>query len=244
MTKSQPKAAGRAQKAAELRAAQARSERKRRLLMIGGVAAVFVLIVGGAITVTLLNQDEVDAPSAGADSEYGVTIGEEGADHEVVIYEDFLCPICGQLEGASNDGLTQAAADGKVLVEYRPIAILTQFGDYSVRSANAFRVVLEEAGPQEAKEFHDLLFENQPEEGGPYPSDDDLVGWAVEAGADEAAVRDGIESLEHEDWVQDATDAAVDAGVQGTPTVLLDGEVFQDGRSWTDIGQNLVEAVE
>ena len=238
------KAAARAAKAAELRAAQERAEKRRRFLMIGGVAAVFVLIVGGAILVTVLNQKDVEAPDAGQ-GDYGVSIGDPDADHTIVIYEDFLCPICGQLEAASNDGLTEAAADGKVLVEYRPIAILTRFGDYSVRSANAFKAVLESAGPEEAKKFHDLLYDDQPAEDDPdsHYTDDELVDLAVEAGAKESDVRDDIEDLTYEDWVDDATKAAEDAHVQGTPTILLDGEQFTDGSSYTEIGENLVEAV-
>lgn len=239
------KAAARAAKAADLRAAQERAEKRRRLLMIGGVAALFLVIVGGAILVTVLNQEEVDAPGAGQ-GEFGVTIGAPDAEHEVVIYEDFLCPVCGQLESTSNEGLAEAAADGRVQVEYRPIAILTRFGDYSVRSANAFKVVLEEAGPEEAKEFHDLLFDDQPAEDDPdsHFSDDELVDLAVEAGATEADVRDGIEDLAYEDWVDDATEAAVEANVQGTPTIILDGEPFAEGGSYAEIGENLVEAVE
>jgi protein-disulfide isomerase len=239
------KAAARTAKAAELRAGQEQAEKRRRLLMIGGVAALFLLIVGGAIAVTILNQKDVDAPGAG-EGEYGVTIGDADAAHEIVIYEDFLCPICGQLEAVSNDGLAKAAEDGKVLVEYRPIAILTQFGDYSVRAANAFKAVLEAAGPEEAKAFHDLLYEDQPAEDDPdsHYTDDELVDLAVEAGATEADVRDDIEGLAYEDWVEDATAAAADAHVEGTPTIVLDGELFADGGSWSEIGQNLVEAVQ
>ena len=237
--------ASRAAKAAELRAAQQRAEKRRRLLMVGGVAALFVLIVGGAILWTVLSQEDVEAPDAGQ-GDYGVSIGDPDAEHTLVIYEDFLCPICGQLEAAANEGLAEAAADGKVLVEYRPIAILTRFGDYSVRSANAFKAVLETAGPEEAKKFHDLLFEDQPAEDDEdsHYTDDELVDLAVEAGATESDVRDDIEDLAYEDWVDDATQAAVDANVQGTPTIVLDGEQFSDGSSYEEIGENLVEAVQ
>jgi protein-disulfide isomerase len=239
------KSAARAAKAAGLRAEQEHAEKRRRMLMVGGVVALFLLIIGGAILVTVLNQEDVEAPDAGQ-GDFGVTIGDPDAEHTVVIYEDFLCPICGQLEAASNEGLAEAAADGKVLVEYRPIAILTQFGDYSVRSANAFKAVLEAAGPEEAVKFHDLLFDDQPAEDDPdsHFTDDELVDLAVEAGATEADVRDDIEGLTYEDWVDDATEAAVDANVQGTPTIVLDGEQFADGGSYTEIGENLVEAVE
>ena len=241
---SSSKAATRAAKAAELRAAQERAEKRRRWLMIGAVAAVFVLIVGGAIAVTLLNQEEVDAPGAGA-SDYGVTIGDPDADHTVIIYEDFLCPFCGQLEKQTSEELAELAADGKVFVDYRPFDLLSgSFGDYPIRAANAFAVVLEESGAETAKEFHDLLYEEQPAEGGPYLSDDELVDLAVEAGAEEADVRDGIESLAMEDWVTGATEAAADANVTGTPTVILDGEPVTGYRSVDDLADQIIEAVE
>lgn len=235
------KATARAQKAAEMRAAQAKREARRRLLTIGGVVLAMVLIVGGAIGVSLLTKKDVEATAAGA-SDYGVTIGETDAPHEVIIYEDFLCPFCGALEAETRDDLAELAAEGKVLVEYRPFDLLSQsFGDYPIRAANAFAVVLEESGPEVAKEFHDLLFENQPSEQAPDSlSDDDLVDLAVEAGATESDVRDGIEDLAQEDWVTAATKEAQDAGVTGTPTVLLDGEVFDDGRTVQDLADNLI----
>lgn len=238
------KAAARAAKAAELRREQSRAEKRRRLLMIGAVAALFVLIVGGAVVVTVLNKDDVDAPSAGSD--FGLSIGDKDAPHQVVIYEDFLCPLCGQVEAASHKGLAEAAAAGKVYVEYRPIAILTQFGDYTTRAANAFKVVLDESGGDVAKKFHDLLFAEQPAEDDEdsHFTDDELVDLAVQAGADEDAVRPGIEDLSQEQWVKDATAAASDAGVKGTPTILLDGKSFEEGSSWSDLGKQLVEAVQ
>ncbi len=140
--------------------------------------------------------------------------------------------------------LARLAADGKVQVEYRPFDLLSDsFGDYPIRATNAFAVVLEESDPEVAKEFHDLLYEHQPAEGGPYPSDDELVDLAVEAGAEEGDVRDGIESLAMEDWVMQATEAAHDANVQGTPTVLLDGEQMTGYSSVEDLADQMIEAV-
>jgi len=245
---SNSKAAARAQKAAELRAAQRKRENRRRVLTIAAVVAAMVLIVGGAIGFSVWKQDKdeqklEDAVSAA--SQYGVAIGPEDAPHDVVIYEDFLCPYCGELERASRDDLARLAGEGKVRVEYRPFDLLSRLGDYPIRATNAFAVVLEKSGPEVAKEFHDLLFENQPSEDDPGSvTDDDLVAYAVEAGAVEADVRPGIEGLSHRDWVTEATDEAMAAGIQGTPTILLDGEVFQDGRTVEDLAANLVAALE
>lgn len=251
MASSSSKASARAEKAAAERAAQAKREARRRILTIAGVVAAMVLIVGGAILVgkvqTDKEKDELEAgiPAAGAD-DLGLVIGDADAPHQVVIYEDFLCPICGQVEATSHEGLAAAAEEGKVLVEYRPIVILDRFGTYSERTASALKVVLDASGVEVAKTFHDLLFERQPEEGDDdaYFTDEELVAMAVEAGAEEADVEDGILDHAESDWAADVTQQAIDAGVTGTPTVLLDGEVFDDGGSWAEIGENLVKAVE
>lgn len=224
---------------------QQRQEARRRNTMYAVVAGVLVLVlVGGFVWMRSNNAaNDIDAPAAGSD--HGLTIGPAGAPHEVVIYEDFLCPFCGELEAASRDGLAQAAADGKVQVEYRPFVLLSQLGDYSQRATNAFAVVLDASGPEVAKSFHDVLYENQPEEtASSFPDDDQLVAWAVEAGATEADVRPGIEGMTQQDWVDAADQAATDAKVPGTPTILLDGKSFSEGSDMTEIGNSLVDAVQ
>ena len=233
--------ADRAARAAAAMAEQRRQEQRRRNIMVGGVVLAILVIVGVGFVISrsLDTTTDVSAPAAG--SEFGLTIGPDDAPHEVIIYEDFLCPYCGELEAASRDDLAQLAADGKVRVEYRPFNLLSQAGDYSARSAGAFSIVLDKAGADVAKKFHDLLFENQPEESGPFPSDSDLVDLAVEAGATESDVQGPIEANDGADWVDAATKAAEKAGVSGTPTVLLDGQVFTDYTNMQDLASNLVD---
>jgi protein-disulfide isomerase len=224
-------------------AEQQQAERKRRNLMVGGVVAVvLVLIVGGYfLSRSLDTTDDVSAPTTG--SRFGVTIGPDDAPHEVVVYEDFLCPFCGEFEKLTREDFAQLADDGKLRVEYRPFNLLSQAGDYSERSAGAFSIVLEKSGSDVAKRFHDLLYENQPAESGPFPDNSKLADLAVEAGAKEADVRKPIENNKGRAWVEKATRAALDAGVRSTPTILLDGEVFNDGTTIDDLAQNLIDKV-
>ena len=232
----------RAERAAAALKEQQRAERLRRTLMIGGVVVVILAIVLGGFLINRARDTSADvsAPPAGSGS-FGVTIGEKSAPHSVVIYEDFLCPYCGELEKRTRDDLAQLADDGKVQVEYRPFNLL---GDgeksYSYRSAGAFSIVLDKSTPEVAKKFHDLLFENQPDESGPFPKSSELADLAVEAGADESAVRSAIEGDEGADWVTTATAAAQKAGVQSTPTILLNGEVFQSGTTIDDLANDLI----
>jgi protein-disulfide isomerase len=222
---------------------QQRAERRRSTLMIGGVVAVILAIVVGGFLINRARDTSADvsAPPAGS-GDYGVTIGQKDAPHTVVIYEDFLCPYCGELESASHEDMAKLAEEGKVYVEYRPFNLLET--DYSVAAAGAFKVVLDAAGPEVAKKFHDELYADQPEESGPYPDTSWLVDKAVEAGADEDAVRSGIEDGKGEAWVADATRAAHDAGVNSTPTIVLDGKVFQDGRTPDELAQNLIDQLQ
>lgn len=221
--RAEARAAQRAERLAELER-RAKAARRRRHRMVGGVVGALVVVV--AIVLVLVSRSNDIEASAAGESDYGVTIGPADAPHEIVVYEDFLCPGCGQLEAATHDQLTALAEDGEVQVDYRPFVLLDRLGTYSARATSAFGVVLDTSGPEVAKRFHDLLYSDQPaEDADPYPDAQWLVDKAVEAGADEAAVTPGIEAGEN-DFAREATREAEAAGVDSTPTVLLDGEVF------------------
>lgn len=236
----------RSERAAAALAEQRRRERNRQFAVVGGVVLAIVLIVGVGVWIqTTRDPTQVagggkDVPAASG-SDYGIAIGEEGAPHEVVIYEDFLCPFCGEFEKASREDLAQLASEGKVYVEYRPINFLSRFSDYSERATSAVFAVRDEDGAATAKKLHDLLYENQPSEEGPFPSDEDIVKLAVEAGADEAAVTQALDEESQKTAVANATDEASKAGVRATPTILLDGSQFTDGQTVDDLASNLAD---
>lgn len=236
--------AARTQRTAAALEAERRRNRNRQLASVGAVVLVVVLVVGALYVFWPSNDSsDVDAAPAGA-SEYSLGVGDPEAPTEVVVYEDFLCPFCGQFEAASGDELQRLADDGQVYVEYRPLNFLSRIGDYSERATNAFAAVLDSEGPEVAKTFHDALFANQPSESGPFPDDDALVQLAVESGADEESVRPAIEDLAFEDWVDQATQEASEAGVSATPTILVDGEPFTDGQTVEELSANLISTIE
>jgi protein-disulfide isomerase len=233
----------RAERAAALLAERERQEKRRRTLTVLGIVLGLVLVVAAGFLVNRLRDTSNDVSTV-ADASYAVSIGPEDAPHEIVVYEDFLCPYCGELERATHEELAALADEGKVRVTYRPFVLLGNISDYSERTAAAFGVVLDASGSEVAKEFHDLLFANQPSEAGPYLDDDELVALAVEAGADEDEVGDAIRDLDGQDFAEAATAEAEDAGVRSTPTILVDGQVFNDGRTMDELAENLVAAVQ
>jgi len=215
-------------RAAAIRAEQDRRERRRRSLAVTAVVVVVLALVLVIATVVRSSQDSsggTATPPAGAVGRYAVPAGKASAPVKVVVYEDFMCPFCEQFESAGRTSFARDIAAGTVQFQYHVLSFLNRSSStrYSTRSANALAVVLDASGAGVAERFHDLLFDNQPEEGGAGLSDAKLVDLAVQAGATASAVRPGIDDLAFEDWVGDVTDQASKDDVTATPTVVVDG---------------------
>jgi protein-disulfide isomerase len=229
----------RAARAAAIQQAQVTKERNRKILI---TVAVMVLLAGVVVAGVLLSGSNSSTPDSKGAPEVSVdgaalVLGEGDSDvTKVVIYEDFLCPYCREFETASRDLLHTSAARGDVVVEYRPFQLLPDH--YSARSLTAWGAVLQDGTPEQALSFHDLLFDNQPYESAQdKPGVTELTSLAKEAGVDDPEV---LDSLGKEDpaFVAEAGQDARDAGVQSTPTVLVDGEELQ-GESITQMVRTL-----
>lgn len=236
MTKKKSNATRRAEqlaaseRAAAIRREQERKERRRRTIAVSAAVVgvlTLLLAIGYVVQSSRDTTGQTATPPAGVVEEYAVPRGDLEAPVTVTVYEDFMCPFCGDFEAATAPVLEKYIADGDVQVHYRVLSFLDRYSsgtDYSTRAMSALGVVLDEEGPETAAKFHDLLFENQPAEGSEGLSDDTLVELAIQAGADVDAVDTPIRELKFEQWVQNATDAASKEGVNSTPTVLVDGE--------------------
>jgi protein-disulfide isomerase len=236
----------RAERAAAALKERQRRERRRQILTLVGVLAAIALIVAGGFVVNSMRDDSVKTaagiPPPG--SSYGLTIGPSSAPHQVVVYEDFLCPFCGQFEAAGHEQLAQLAADGKVQIEYRPIVFLSQLGEYSARSTLIWTLVKQQDGNDVAEKLHDLLYANEPSEEGPFPSRDDLYQLAAQAGANAEDLKKAVDAGDGVDDVAAATNSATDLKIKSTPTVILDGKPFTTGASAGDLATNLIKALQ
>ena len=253
----------RAALAAKMVAEQKAKQRRATLLKVAGVIGAMAVIIAVCVVVGIkAGGDSGDAADQklvpAGDSKYGMTVGDATAPHQVIMYEDFLCPVCQAFEQADGDQLQKLADEGKVYLDYRPFHLLSP--DYSTQAANAFFVVWKESGEEVALKFHDLLYYcpnsdhtaatcNQPDEQTPSvaPNGNDslqnLVDLAVQAGADKDDVETKILNGENDSMVTKATNEAYAAGVNGTPTVFLDGEQVQ-GTTVLEVAQNLLKALQ
>ena len=204
----------------------ARRERNRRMAITTGILVLLALVIATGVCVTSGSSTTPDPSAtrtpAAHRGDHSLVVGAADAPVKVVVYEDFLCPYCREFEAASRATLRDAAEKGTAVVEYRPFHLLQD--DYSTEALTAWAAVLEKGTPEQALQFHDLLYENQPyESDSNKPSVDDLAALAKKAGVKESSILDAMKQS-NQSFVDAADKSATDADVQGTPTVLYDGK--------------------
>jgi protein-disulfide isomerase len=221
------------ERAAAIRKEQERKERRRRTVVITaviGVVLALLLAAGYAVQSSRDTTGQASTPPTGVVDKYAVPRGQDSAPVTVTVYEDFMCPFCGDFEGESRSVLKKYVDAGDVQVQYRVLSFLDRASsgtEYSTRAMSALGVVLDTSGAEVAGKFHDLLYDNQPAEGSNGLSDDQLIELAVQAGANKDDVSGPIRSVRYEQWVKNATDDASKLGVTSTPTVLVDGKKLE-----------------
>ncbi len=233
---------GRRERAAAIQKQSARSERNRRMGIVGGVVVVLAIIIAGGFWYSQKGpSSDATVPSAGSvpaqAADVGVklggsggstaptlVIGKKSAPVKVTVYEDFLCPYCREFEMSSRDFLHADAKKGLVQVAYRPFHLLPEH--YSIDAMNAYVSVLQNSSPDTALKYHDLLYDNQPyEQSSSFPGASQLGDWAAKVGADKGSVESAVNSADPT-YLNTADGLAKKAGVKGTPSVYVDGKLL------------------
>jgi protein-disulfide isomerase len=144
-----------------------------------------------------------------------------GAGPAVDLYIDFLCPFCRSFEEESGTELEALVAAGLGSLVYHPLGFLDRLSTtrYSSRAAAASGCASDR---RRFMEYKNALFANQPEEGGPGLSDDQLTQLGLALGLDPGFAR-CIGEHRYLDWAAYVTTRAVERGVTGTPSVFVDG---------------------
>ena len=117
--------------------------------------------------------------------------GKAGTDPvEVVIYEDFQCPVCKAFEQANGAFLDEAVKNGDITIEYRLLTFLDRASPnkYSSRAGSAALCAFDAGGGEAYKKVANLLWANQPAEQTAGPEDPALVETLKQAGVSGDAV--------------------------------------------------------
>ncbi|MEV0974851.1 DsbA family protein [Microtetraspora glauca] len=150
------------------------------------------------------------------------------------VYEDYQCPYCRDFERLNGGVVREWAVQGKVAVIIHPFTV---FGENTrVTRDNSRRALMASlcvTDPRKWLDFHDALYSHQPEEtleGG--FAVEELVGYAKGIGIAEAEFTTCLNSQETADRADALSKLAFARGVQGTPTIRLDGRDLDWSTSW------------
>lgn len=219
------------------------------LITVIALIAVAVVVLGGVIWMAQRGgeanpitfgetQDELIQIS-----DTGVmAVGEPDAP-TIQVWEDYMCPACGNFEAQYGDSIAQAIEAGRLRAEFHTLNFLNAqsgSGEYSTRALAAIQCVAAKDTLPVFLTVKGAFFTNQPAEGGGDLSARELATIAEDAGANADAV-ECIGNVETNGGMDKAADSADNAQKSiraitsqvSTPTVAFEGEVVDlTNASW------------
>lgn len=183
--------------------------------------------------------------------------GNKNAKVTLIEFADFQCPFCGAVTGLSPNNpvasqlkgqdptwspylpgiMEDYIKTGKAKFAYRDFAFL---GAESNDAANAARCANDQG---KFWEYHDKIFSNQSGENKGTFSKDNLKKFGVELGLDIPKFNDCVDKNTHQSEVSADTSAGRAAGVNGTPTLFVNGRPVSGAVGYLQVKQIIEEAL-
>jgi protein-disulfide isomerase len=201
------------------------------------VIAMVLLVVATGVGFSLMSQNNKQNASLAAldgfmanaafassiDVENGSAITfNPGLAKTVDVWEDPQCPVCKYFEDANNEYLDDLIREKKATVRFHVLSFL---GDESVRAANASFCAAEEG---KYIDFHKALYRVQsPLENSGFWSNETLIAIGNKVGITSEKFATCVNDGQKVDLVKANYDSMAKYGVQGTPTVFIDGKLWE-----------------
>ncbi|MEX2571516.1 MAG: DsbA family protein [Gemmatimonadota bacterium] len=216
---------------------------QNRLYLIGGAVALAVVAIfvfrsmGGAgqgatqPVAVEFSPDEVQQAE-------GVAMGPEDA--PVVLYEfaDFQCPACAQFSTFAHPLIKERLVDEGIVRLVRYDFPLVMSHPHAFLASRAARCANEQ---DRYWEYHDILYGRQPNWSALRDPSGEFEDYAELAGVDRAQFSQCLASDRHAEEVTRNMRLGESLGVNGTPTLMLNGERLAV-RDYNDLEQRVYEA--
>jgi protein-disulfide isomerase len=201
-----------------------------------GLVLIVVLFVAGGLPgsgpSTAIATPAFATPTELAD---GRSLGSAGAPITIDVWADFQCPYCARFTEQIESLLVPLyVKDGQARLTFHDLAFI---GTESQDAAVAARV----AGAQTDQfwAYHDLLFANQHGENKGAFARSRLADMAVTLGLDRAAFLTAMDDPTFLAAVKAETAEGNGLGVRSTPTIFINGQVFDDLLDWAKLAAHL-----
>ncbi len=211
------------------------------------VISMVALVVITAGVVSLFSQDSetsedlsaldgfsVSAPvqSVVSDADDKAIVFNQGAPLKLSIWEDFQCPVCKQFEANIGAYVKDLVRSGEAEVAFHTASFL---GPESRRAANAGYCAAREGY---FLDFHEAMYNIQsPIENSGFWNPDNLVKIGAKIGIKSESFATCVKDDANADLVKTVADSMEKYGVEGTPTVFINGEEWRRSQAGFDLAE-------
>jgi protein-disulfide isomerase len=219
-----------------IKAQRTRKKRRQRMNTILWVGGFIILLILVLISPTIYNSLKpagsfVQITPQAHPLENGTAIGDPNAIVKVQVYEDFQCPNCKTYA----DSIETQLVDSSYITTGQAYYVFMQFPFLDANSitkeshqaANASMCALEQG---RFWDYHDMLFANQGavENGGAF-NNKRLQAFAESLGLNMTEFNLCFNADKYSEQIQADYQEGVAAGVSGTPTVVVNGQILTPG---------------
>jgi protein-disulfide isomerase len=218
-------------------------ERKQTVTLLAVIGAIAVLLIGGAIALSVAQSQSsatpvavaTKAPPANAEPNSRAW-GPADAPIQVLEFIDYQCPACGVQARQYEQGIIDAfAATGKVRYE---VHSLTFVGPESRNAAIASLCAMDQ---NRFWDMHISIFVNQSGENQGALSAGRLREMAEKLGLEMAAFDQCVSSGKFDQTLKDDTALANQHGVNSTPSMVINGTTYSGIRTADDLRRIFAE---
>lgn len=238
------KRAGRSKRLETIRVERRRQRRRQQLatvLIIGGIVIAVVAVI------VIINLKNTLAPAGNITAitpvpRYMANSNSEGnpnAAVKIIEFSDFQCPYCLKFYKDVEPSIeTDYVSTGKVFFTYRSMG--QWIGSESAAAAAAVYCA---ADQNKFWEYHDILFANQTGENIGDFTKKRLIAFGQSVGLDMNAFQSCINKNTYSSKVTQDYNDGIKAGVQGTPTIIINGKIYTGDMSYSAIKQAIDTAL-
>ncbi|WP_326697036.1 DsbA family protein [Streptomyces sp. NBC_01754] len=221
---------------------QAKRDKVRKQVVVA-VSVVGVLAVAGAVGYGVMELNKPSAWEAAADAKNvtapkntsgddgtEVVIGKSSAKKTLELYEDSRCPVCATFEQAIGETIAKDVEAGKYKIKYVGATFIDNAanGEGSKNALSALGAALD-VSPEAFLDYKAALYsaEYHPEEmDDKFAKDDYLIEVAnsVDALKGDKGFEKAVKEGTYDAWAMKMSKAFDKSGVQGTPTLMMDGK--------------------
>jgi protein-disulfide isomerase len=219
-------------------------ERKQTLIILGAIAVIAVVLIGGAVILSSKNSASTDSNSLASDSRptpvnaqaNDRAWGPADAPIKVEEYLDYQCPACGSYNRNYEAGVIEAfAKTGKVRYEVHSMSFIGQ------ESIDAAQATLCASDQNKFWQMHNSIFANQNGENQGAFTKDRLKRMAAAAGLDTTAFNTCLDSGSKADKVTQERNDGEQRGVNQTPTFFVNNKMYVGTQSAADFKRIFAE---